>query len=243
MRPDWNRNNKNGGRIFLGTVLAVIGLILLLKALNLLPQFAFSFHFGWPLILVAIGLFIGIKSNFRNHAWWILLLIGGLHVIVPIFWGDMLPRRIIWPSLLIAAGLIMILRKQPHHTKWIDGRAQISASDADSINMDISFAGRKEIVTSRSFRGGLVRASFAGAEINLTSADSDIQPMVLEIHANFAGIEIIVPSHWDVQNEINPTMGSVEDHRIVRTHDASVERRMLILRGSCSFGSVEVKSY
>jgi hypothetical protein len=135
----------------------------------------------------------------------------------------------------------MVFRKK----RYIPNEAQtpVVTHDADNVNIDVTFGGRKEIITSRSFRGGIVRATFAGVEINLAAADGGIQPMMLEIHASFAGVEIIVPSHWEIQNEINPTVGSVEDQRMVRTHDISADKRVLILRGSCSFGSVEIKSY
>ena len=57
-------------------------------------------------------------------------------------------------------------------------------------------------------------------------------------------MELIVPSHWEIQNEIETTLGNVEDHRAIRTGTSSTEeRKVLILRGSCSFGSVEIKSY
>jgi hypothetical protein len=67
--------------------------------------------------------------------------------------------------------------------------------------------------------------------------------MVLDVRVAFGSAEIIVPSHWEVVNEINPTLGSVEDQRMLRTPDASIERRTLILRGSCAFGSIEIKGY
>ena len=116
-------------------------------------------------------------------------------------------------------------------------------NNASSLNIDVTFGGRKEMVTSKEFRGGFVNVTFGGAEINLMSADSTVQPMVLEVKVAFGSAEIIVPSHWEVVNEINPTLGSVEDQRMLRTPDASAERRTLILRGSCSFGSIEIKGY
>jgi hypothetical protein len=68
--------------------------------------------------------------------------------------------------------------------------------------------------------------------------------MVIDIKVSFGGVELIVPSHWDVKNEIESTMGSVEDIRAVRTAPTTnEERRLLVLRGSCTCGSIEVKSY
>jgi hypothetical protein len=242
-RFDWQRE-KGNGRIVFGAIIAGFGLLMLLKMFNVLPPILYSVHFGWPLILIVVGFVIGLKSNFRNNAWWILTLIGGVHLLPPFYIGDVASRRLIWPFLLLAAGLAMVLRKKrtcptpsyKHHGPFI-------SNDADTLNIDVTFGGRKEIVTSRNFKGGIVRATFAGVEINLAAADSEIQPMILEVHASFSGIEIIVPSHWKIQNEVNPTMGSVEDQRMVRTHDIGDAKHTLILRGSCSFASIEIKSY
>jgi hypothetical protein len=108
----------------------------------------------------------------------------------------------------------------------------------------VTFGGRKEIVTSKDFRGGNISATFAGCEVNMIQADSTTQPMVINLKVSFGGVEIIVPSHWELQNEIEPTFGSVEDHRSIRTPaSASEEKKVLVLRGSCNFGSIEIKSY
>ena len=111
------------------------------------------------------------------------------------------------------------------------------------LNIDVTFGGRKEIVTSKDFKGGTISATFAGAEVNLMQADSTTQPMTLDVRVAFGGVELIVPSHWEIQNNITPAFGSVEDQRIIRTPNSGEEKKVLALRGSCSFGSIEIKSY
>lgn len=239
----WGQKQNNGGRVFFGAIVILVGVFLLLKAMYPALFADISFHLSWPLILIIIGLGIGINTRFRNAASWILILIGGFTIAFPMVFGEPIPKKIIWPGIMILFGLLIIFkRKGPHRTTFADCQP-MHTNGSDVLNIDISFAGRKEIVTSKNFQGGTIRASFAGAEINLAGADSQTQPMVLELHTNFAGIELIVPSHWEVQNEINPTMGSVEDLRMIRTADGNTDAKLLILRGSCTFGSVELKSY
>jgi hypothetical protein len=246
-QKDWSKRRRDG-RMTVGIILIAVGLFLILRMFGWFSPFFFSFHFGWPVILVIIGLIIGVKSNFRKNAWWILILIGGSHMLLPYFpfIGGVPTRQILWPSLLVIAGLVVILRKRDDRwdNKWKQNRhVHLLTSEADTVNIDATFGGRKEVVTSRSFKGGVIRASFSGVELNLAGAEAGVQPVVLEVYASFAGVEIIIPSHWELQNEIQPTLGSVEDHRVVRTLDTSVEKRVLVLRGSCNFGSVEIKSY
>jgi hypothetical protein len=251
MQDNW-RQRRGNGRMVLGLILAGVGLFLLLRMFGLLPSLFFPFHFGWPFILVVIGLIIGIKNNFRKNAWWILILIGGTHLLVPYFpyIGDVPTRRVLWPLLLVVAGIVIILRRNddhhhrhPEHRLMHNQNQELLTNDADTINVDATFAGRKEVITSRAFKGGVIRATFSGIEVNMAAAEAGTKPMILEAFVSFAGVEIIVPSHWEVQNEIQPTLGSVEDHRMIRLTDSLAERPLLILRGSCSFGSVEIKSY
>jgi hypothetical protein len=155
---------------------------------------------------------------------------------------------VLWPLLLVIAGIVIILRRndeRPHRPhRWKHNRnLELLTNDADTINVEATFAGRKEVVTSRSFKGGVIRATFSGIEVNMAAAEAGIKPMVLETFVSFAGVEIIIPAHWELQNEIQPTLGSVEDHRMIRMTDTLTERPLLILRGSCNFGSVEIKSY
>jgi hypothetical protein len=154
-------------------------------------------------------------------------------------------RDYAWPAAIIVIGLAIALR--PRRDKdCIPGRhkdAMTSINNESTLNMDVTFGGRKEIVTSKDFKGGNVSVTFAGAEINLAQADTTESSVVLDLKVSFGGVQIVVPSHWDVQNEINPSFGSVEDERTIQTAATGETRKILILRGHCSFGSVELKSY
>jgi hypothetical protein len=249
-RPGQQRRGE--GKVIFGVAIVAAGILMLLRMLHILPHVWFNFHSGWPVIVLIIGIVMGVRSNFKNNAWWILCLIGAAHLIPSFYIGDIPSNRLLWPVVLIAAGLAVIFRKKKPDARtgdWRNNMNQITAGDpviqnnAGTLNIDVTFGGRKEMVTSKEFRGGTINVTFGGAEINLMSADSTIQPMILDVRVAFGSAEIIVPSHWDVVNEINPTMGSVEDQRMLRTPDASVDRRTLILRGSCAFGSIEIKGY
>ncbi|MBS1644935.1 MAG: hypothetical protein JST36_07855 [Bacteroidetes bacterium] len=232
---------KERGRIMFGIIAAVVGVLLLLH--NLFPGLGIFIHFSWPIVLIIVGIFVGIRSNFRSNAWWILILIGGFFLAQPYLFSDIDARKIVWPSVLILLGLAMIFRRG-HEDRRCDFRGFNSVTnDADALNIDVVFGGRKEIVTSKNFKGGSLRATFGGVELNLCSADAGPEPMVLDVRINFGGAEIIVPGNWDVQNEINPMMGSVEDQRSNYRGDATETRKLLILKGTVNFGSVEIKGY
>jgi len=240
-RP-FNPQRRRDGRIVFGLIAVLIGALALLHTLHIIPSLWYTMHFGWPIVLIVIGIFLGVKNNFRRNAWWILILIGAAHLIPAFTIGDVSSARLVWPALLILAGLAMIFRSK-NCKQWDKKRLEMVTNGESTLHIDVTMGGRKEIVTSKEFRGGHVSTTFGGTEINLMQADSTVQPMVLDIRVSFGSVELIVPSHWEVINEINPSMGSVEDHRLARTPDISQDKRTLMLRGSCSFGSIEIKSY
>lgn len=244
----WPPRDRQDGRVVIGIVLALVGLFLLLRVFHILPPLFYFVHPGW-LALIIVGVVIGVKSNFRSPAAWILLVIGVSHLIPSFYIGDVSSRRLLLPLALLAAGLFIILRKKnTHHFRpsWKNGGECIPMQSVatDLVSIDVTFGGRKEIVTSKNFRGGAIRANFSGVELNLASADAVVnEPVVLDVYASFASVELILPSHWEVLNEIRPMMGSVEDHRVMRMAEAGVDRPKLILRGTVNLGSVELKSY
>ncbi len=234
---------RRRGKMIGGLLVAFLGSLYLLIQLDVLP---FNIYNAWPLVLIGLGLILGVKHRFRNHAWWILILIGAAYSIddFPIIPAKHIyAHDLLWPAAIIIAGLMIAFR--PHRKKYEDCPPFVTpkfTSEANDLNIEVLFGGRKEIITSKTFKGGHVQATFGGCELNMMQADN-AEPIELDLRITFGGVEIIAPSHWEVQNEIAPTMGSVEDQRSVRTPNPGEERRVLILRGSVTFGSVEIKSY
>lgn len=236
-----NPRRRNSRPVF-GIILVAIGILVLLHTLSDLPIFGYVMDIGWPVVLIIIGVLIGIRNNFQKNAWWILIAIGVFNLIPVFHIGTVSSTDLAIPVLFIGVGLFVVFRN--NRPKELNAtQLDYVTNGSNLLNIENTMGGRKEIVTSKEFRGGIIRTTFGGTEVNLMQADGEEQPMVLEIQVSFGSVELIVPSHWEVINEIRPSMGSVEDHRNFRTPDAAFEKRTLLLRGTCSFGSLEVKSY
>jgi predicted membrane protein len=227
-------------RMLFGVGIAICGIGLMLRTLGILPYF--SLDLSWPYILIIIGLLIGAKSGFRHNIWWLLIVVGIANIIPQFTIMGHPSRDLFWPALAICAGLSIAFR--PSRKNCFPGkRMDSSISNESNMNIDITFGGKKEIVTSKDFKGGVVSVTFAGCEINLTQADFTEPEVVLDFRVSFGGVELIVPANWEVQNEISPSFGSVEDERTIHTATVAEAKKTLILRGSCAFGSIEIKSY
>ena len=258
--PDYRKSsNPSGFRLLGGGMILLIGLVILLNALHIVPPVRIHVSDILAVALILLGISIGARSRFKNIGALVLIFVGAAKLI-PVFpiINGVYSNELFWPMLLIILGLGVIFRKRQPRFRAFTTPPNIyrpkgnymSQSDtpvisaSDTLNVDVCFGGRKEIVTSKSFRGGSIRTTFAGTEINLAQADGQIQPMVLDIRVAFGSVELIVPSHWEVKNEIAPTFGSVDDLRTIHTPVSSgSEARILVLRGSCNCGSVEIKSY
>ena len=95
---------------------------------------------------------------------------------------------------------------------------------------------------SKNFQGGNISSIFGGSEIDFTQADINGQ-VVIRFEVLFGGAKIIIPSHWAVQNEIDGVFHGVDDNRRFNPDAALNPGKVLILKGSVTFGGVEIRSY
>jgi hypothetical protein len=107
-----DRNSRKGpGRVWAGLFLLLIGGILLLDQMGFpLPDWLFN----WHVLLIAVGIFIGLRHNFRGGGWLILIAVGSVYLAQD-YYPDIHIHRFIWPGILICVGLMIILRPGRHH--------------------------------------------------------------------------------------------------------------------------------
>ncbi len=247
-------NSRHGhNHMFGGLILIAAGGLLLARRLGAyIPDWLLS----WQMFLIAIGLLICFKSNFRNAGGFIMILVGSAFLI-----GDIIPniniQDFIWPGILIIIGIFFIIKprtnipRNKHWRKWEDYRTQqfnqpeYSSPDikdsSEFIEINAVFGGVKKIVLSKNFRGGEINTFMGGAEINLQQADIK-QTVSLEVNNVFGGTKIIIPSNWDIRNEVTAVFGGVEDKRSINLPTPDVTKSV-VLRGTCVFGGIEIKNF
>lgn len=237
--------NRGGGTAVLGGLLVVAGILFLLKLFKVIQ---FNFHI-WPFFLIGIGIMSGIKHGFRKPGAFILIAIGAAYMIPEFKIFGQPSSHLIWPLALIVLGVFIVLRPKkscaPGFPRGGDfmkyGRGRENKEQLAAI--EALFGGRKEIITSRQFRGANITAVCGGAEINLMQADSEEQPVIIDLRIIFGGVELIVPAHWEVINEVDVLFGGIEDKRQLRMQVDKSTARALLLRGNVTFGGLEIKSY
>lgn len=252
-----NYRRRRGSHVWAGLFVLLIGALLLAKQSGSLffPDWLFS----WPMILIAIGLFLGLRHGFRNAAWLFPVFIGSVFLIDDIF-PDARFRNYIAPVIVMGIGLLILFRPRSRgcYRNRLPGENRATAEEfpgqpaaepgtdtsysrADYLDATSVFGGVKKNILSKNFRGGEIVNFMGGSEINLTQADFN---GVIRIDTTniFGGTKLMVPANWDVQSEVVAIFGGVDDKRHLNGH-AIDPKKVLIIEGTCLFGGIDIRSF
>jgi predicted membrane protein len=256
--PTEKKNRNLGGRALGGLIVIAVGCALLFRRMHL---FIFPYWlFTWPMLLIVIGLFIGIRHGFRSWGGWlILMLIGGVFLIKDYF-PEYEVSDYIWPIGIIVFGVYLIFRPRRyfdwqevhsgHHErhwknwehKWqYQYQGNRAASGDDYIESTSIFGGVHKVIVSKNFKGGEVVNIFGGCEINLTQADF-IGTVILDFVQIFGGAKIIVPTDWKIVIKSASVFGGVEDKRSPSLIKENPDKT-LIIDGTSIFAGVSIQCY
>ncbi len=262
----YSRRSRSGA-IWAGLFLLLVGGVLLLDQLGFpLPDWLFS----WHTLLIAVGLFIGFRSNFHGGAWIILILIGGAYTLQD-YYPTVRLERFILPGVLILIGLAIISGRGGRHRRWhrqwhedwekeweksgnkdrwrqrMRGNVATGFSTTregytsdDFIDSTSIFGGVHKKIVSKTFQGGDVTTIMGGTEIDLSQAD--FTGMIrLEVTQVMGGTKIIVPPHWEVRSEVSAIFAGFEDKR---QQPAVINpEKILVIDGTSVFGGIELKNF
>jgi hypothetical protein len=98
-------NTTINGKTIAGIIILIAGSILLIDQLDLfmIPGWVLS----WPMLLIAYGLYLGGKYNFRKPVWIYLTVLGSAFLLTDnITDAD----RFVWPLAVIGMGAWMVTR-------------------------------------------------------------------------------------------------------------------------------------
>ena len=223
-------------RVWLGAILIILGGLFLLNSLDIF-DFRFTRIFiSWPFFFFVIGLYILVQTEKKVFGA-ILTGLGGLFLIPRIIPGVYISWSVVFPILLIAVGLYIILHRK-ENTEFL--RGEIKEDMVDDISI---FGGGDKIVTSKNFKGGNITAIFGGSEINMTQCQLAEGVNSIDVFALFGGTTIIVPKHWNVVVSVSSILGGFSNKGI---KDPTIEidtSRSLVIKGLVIFGGGEVKNF
>ncbi len=220
----------------------------------LLQQLGYSFPgwlISWPMLLIALGVVMGVKHQFK-HPGWVIPVAAGALLLLDRLYPTIAILKFVGPVLVIGLGLILIFTKQRHFRlqRWgvpnrefnpapvFSSRHTEGTEFVEAISV---FGGIKKAVLSKHFAGGEIVAFMGGVELNLSQAD--IQGQVkLEVTQVLGGTKLIVPPHWDVVSQMTAVLGGIEDKRALQPGLLSRDK-VLFIEGTSVLGGIEIHSY
>lgn len=241
MDENWETRQRNA-KLVGGLFVITAGVLILLKQTGMpIPQWLLS----WEMILIAIGLVMLIKHDFKKTGAYILILIGTLFLLND-FLPELIEARFIWPILIIVVGISMLLKSgfldSKKKTITPDSADFKDMSSEDFVHSSSFFSGITKKVVSKNFKGASVTSVFGGNEINLSQADFKGEAL-MDITCVFGGVTLIIPSNWKIKSDLTSVFGGIEDQRPSVMSDSISEEKTLILKGACVFGGIEIHSY
>jgi len=242
MDENMERNHRNS-KVVGGLIVIAAGVLILLNQLG----FAFPpFLLSWKMILIAVGFVMLIKHNFQKTSAYVLIAIGTVFILND-FFPNIIETRFFWPILIIGIGISMIFKNGNLFEKK-KKRSMESTEDLSEVNSEdyiksaSLFSGITKKVVSKNFKGATISSVFGGNEINLSQADFTGEA-VIDITCVFGGVTLIVPSQWKVKSDLTSVFGGIDDQRPIMVLESISEDKLLVLKGACVFGGIEIHSY
>lgn len=224
-------------RWIFGLLLVAIGVLFLLDTTDVIETDN-VWSLIWPAILAFLGAWFLFRERGRSLVGLVLLLLGGGFFAQNAQWIESGWIGRYWPVVVIGAGLAIladatgVLRRRRVET-GVDVRGE------DWLRATAVMSGRKERVTSTTWRGGDVTAVMGGVELDLREAMPAAEGARLDVTALMGGVEIWVPPGWKVSPRITPLLGGVEDKTSPGPNDDDAPR--LEITGMALMGGVEIK--
>lgn len=245
------------GKIAGGLGIVFFGVVYLLKQLGYhIPDYLLS----WQMILIVIGIIVLIKHKFSKFHGYLMIIIGKLFLWAE-WYPDLINVKIIIPVAIILVGLAVVFLSNKkfgkHHRRrqrfsrenWKEiheaqhrGLSYYKYNEDDFIDSVSFFGGITKTIVSKTFKGADIVSFFGGTDINLSQADFQGR-IVIDVTNIFGGTTLTIPNNWEVISEVASIFGAFEDKRPQYQREAGEESKVIVLRGTCMFGGIEVNSF
>lgn len=246
-----------------GAIVLILGVGFLLGNFGLLR---FPVWNLWPLFLVVIGVAKILQGTMPGLIWGAAFSVYGGGLLLDSFGHLPFQGWRLWPVFVVAVGFQLMWaasgqRGRQHAKQWKGDAGAWQESSKQSIGeeshppsvpagpyvaeewMHVAavFHEEKRRVLSSSIAHVEALAVFGSCQLDLRSMGVPDHPVSIDANAVFGGIEIFIPSTWDVVIKGAGIFGAYQDETLAPVVSAA-ERGRLVVRGVSVFGGVSVKN-
>jgi len=192
----------------------------------------------FSLILTILFIPIIIKSIFSVNFGGVLFPLAFLAIIFDSQLG--ITSLTPWPILAIALfgtiGLSLIFKpfRFKHHHESFD--QCINTNDSNNIDLGVSFGSCIKYVNSDDFETANISCSFGAMKIYFDNAKMKNKEALINLNISFSGVELYIPKDWKVSNEIDISLGGVEEKNKSNINSD----KTIILKGKVNLSGVEI---
>ena len=225
-------------RVIVALFIIALGVLFLFK--NLGVPIGFDIWELWPVVLILLGLSQISRPSDSGQALggWIILTIGVLFLLSNL---DIIPYGFFefWPVVLILVG-ILILKNAFWGYKKTPG-------SKDFINLTFMLGGGDLKFNTKNLKGGKITSIMGGGSIDLREADIQEDNVVIDTFSLMGGIEIRVPTTWEVNSQVTPLLGGMDDKTSYHAGNDKDSRpgkapKTLTIKGIAIMGGLEIKN-
>lgn len=182
----------------------------------------------WPVFVILYGLAQLITQPKTFLGALFILGFGVIALLNTIGIIDVNPFSLVVPLILIFIGLRIVFNS---------AIGKMNEENQDNFFNSVAIFGASDIVSSSNkLEGGMVNCLFGGAKIDLRKAKMAEKGAVIDLTAAFGGVDIIIPSDWQVRFDVIPVFGGWENK------SEGTEGPILTIKGLIAFGGAEIKT-
>lgn len=216
-----------------GVAILMLGVSWLLDQLDIhlnLPYWVYS----WQMFLIVMGILFASTSE-KKSTGGLMIAVGSIFLALDILDIEVEFWRLVWPVLLILAGVSLIIR-------YFRPISKLGEKIQGPLICNAILSGVKKSPTMEIFEGGQFTAFMGGIEVSLLATRLNGNPAVIDVQNLLGGIKIMVPASWTVRFESTNILGGAEEKRKNPTVSPD-PNQVLIIRGLNFMGGIEVISY
>ena len=153
---------------------------------------------------------------------------------------------LLFAAVLTSIGFSILFRRHPKHKaiRCCEGNDKGKFSyasdkmDGNLVYAKVSFGSSSKYVHSDCLKRGEFHVSFGFMEVYFDQAQLSPEGAEVFVDVSFGAIELYIPRHWNVENNVHASLGGVEEAR--RFNNASENSPKLTLTGNVSLGGLEI---
>ena len=225
-------------RVVVALFVIALGVLFLLK--NLGVPIGFNLWELWPVVLILVGLshISRTRELGQSLGGWILIIIGVLFLLSNL---DIIPYGFFdfWPVVLILVGILIL-----KNAFWGFSKAP---SSKDFISLSFILGGGDHKFNTKDLKGGKITAIMGGGTIDLREADIQEDEIVIDAFTIMGGIDIMVPTTWEVNLQGTPLLGGMDNKTSFHAENNKASRpgqspKRVTIKGTAIMGGVEIKN-